>query len=386
MKNNSRLLSPKSTIPIASLWMLTLCAALLSSCLPSENKNANTQDTTWAMLPFKKLNSVNPILLASDGVFKCPILNQEVKWEEKDVFNPTAVFRNNAIYLFYRAEDKIGKHNGTSRVGLAIGGDGIHFTRMSEPILYPAEDFMKIYEWEGGIEDPRIIESDIGTYIMTYTAYDGTLARLCIASSTDLLNWVKHGPMLQGKYLDQWSKSGAIVGKQKGNKVIAEKINGKYWMYFGDTDLFMATSDDLIKWEPVEENGKFKSVLKPRKGFFDSRLVESGPYALATDKGILLLYNGMNSETDGDESLPKGAYCSGQALFSLTDPTLLIDRLNKYFLRPDQPYEMEGQINQVCFIEGLVPLNGKWFLYYGTADSKIGVAELSKSEVTHSVN
>jgi predicted GH43/DUF377 family glycosyl hydrolase len=386
MKNNSRLLLPKRTTPIASLWMLTLCAALLSSCSPSENKNANTQDTTWAMLPFKKLNSVNPILLASDGVFKCPILNQEVKWEEKDVFNPTAVFRNNAIYLFYRAEDKIGKHNGTSRVGLAMGGDGVHFTRMSEPILYPAEDFMKIYEWEGGIEDPRIIESDIGTYIMTYTAYDGTLARLCIASSTDLLNWVKHGPMLQGKYLDQWSKSGAIVGKQKGNKVIAEKINGKYWMYFGDTDLFMATSDDLIKWEPVEENGKFKSVLKPRKGFFDSRLVESGPYALATDKGILLLYNGMNSETDGDESLPKGAYCSGQALFSLSDPTLLIDRLNKYFLRPDQPYEMEGQINQVCFIEGLVPLNGKWFLYYGTADSKIGVAELSKSEVTHSVN
>ncbi len=386
MKNNSRLLLPKRTTPIASLWMLTLCAALLSSCLPSENKNANTQDTTWAMLPFKKLNSVNPILLASDGVFKCPILNQEVKWEEKDVFNPTAVFRNNAIYLFYRAEDKIGKHNGTSRVGLAIGGDGIHFTRMSEPILYPAEDFMKIYEWEGGIEDPRIIESDMGTYIMTYTAYDGTLARLCIASSTDLLNWVKHGPMLQGKYLDQWSKSGAIVGKQKGNKVIAEKINGKYWMYFGDTDLFMATSDDLIKWEPVEENGKFKSVLKPRKGFFDSRLVESGPYALATDKGILLLYNGMNSETEGDESLPKGAYCSGQALFKLSDPTLLIDRLNNYFLRPDQPYEMEGQINQVCFIEGLVPLNGKWFLYYGTADSKIGVAELSKSEVTHSVN
>jgi predicted GH43/DUF377 family glycosyl hydrolase len=35
---------------------------------------------------------------------------------------------------------------------------------------------------------------------------------------------------------------------------------------------------------------------------------------------------------------------------------------------------MEGQVNQVCFIEGMIPLNGKWFLYYGTADSKIGVA------------
>ncbi len=330
------------------------------------------------MLPFKKINEANPILQASDGVFTCPVLKQEVKWEEKDVFNPTAVVRNGAVYLFYRAEDKVGKYGGTSRVGLAIGTDGINFTRMREPVLYPAEDFMNVYEWEGGMEDPRIIENENGTYIMTYTAYDGKVARLCLASSVDLLNWTKHGLVLAGKYIDHWSKSGAIVGKQQGNKVIAEKINGKYWMYFGDTDLFMATSDDLIQWQPVEENGKLKSVLKPRKGFFDSRLVESGPYALATEKGILLLYNGMNSDTDGDTDLPKGAYCSGQALFSSTDPTLLIDRLDHYFLKPDQPYEIQGQVNQVCFIEGMVPMNGKWFLYYGTADSKIGVAVMKE--------
>jgi predicted GH43/DUF377 family glycosyl hydrolase len=367
-----------SFIRIKSVWAfcltLTLLAFVLSHCSPPDHRNEFEQDSTWALLPFKKINEANPILQASDGMFICPVLKQEVKWEEKDVFNPTAVVRNGAIYLFYRAEDTIGKYNGTSRIGLAIGSDGIHFTRMKEPILYPAEDFMKVYEWEGGMEDPRIIESESGIYIMTYTAYDGKVARLCLASSFDLLNWVKQGPVFKGKYLDQWSKSGAIVGKQKGNQVIAEKINGKYWMYFGDTDLFMATSDDLIQWEPVEEDGKLKSVLKPRKGFFDSRLVESGPYALATEKGILLLYNGMNSDTEGDPELPKGAYCSGQALFSSTDPTLLIDRLDHYFLKPDQPYETEGQVNQVCFIEGLVPLNGKWFLYYGTADSKIGVA------------
>jgi beta-1,2-mannosidase len=375
MKNNSSLISIKSVW--AFCFSLATLTFLLSSCSSPDHKNEYEQDSTWALLPFQKINAANPILEAGDGVFTCPILKQEVKWEEKDVFNPTAVVRNGAIYLLYRAEDKIGKYGGTSRIGLAMGSDGVHFSRMSEPIFFPAEDFMKIYEWEGGMEDPRIIESESGIYFMTYTAYDGKVARLCLASSFDLLNWTKHGPVLKDKYLDQWSKSGAIIGKQHGNKVIAEKINGKYWMYFGDTDLFMATSDDLIQWQPVEENGKLKSVLKPRKGFFDSRLVESGPYALATDKGILLLYNGMNSDTDGDSDLPKGAYCSGQALFSASDPTLLIDRLDHYFLRPDQPYEMEGQVNQVCFIEGLVPLNGKWFLYYGTADSKIGVATLS---------
>jgi predicted GH43/DUF377 family glycosyl hydrolase len=145
-------------------------------------------------------------------------------------------------------------------------------------------------------------------------------------------------------------------------------------MYFGDTDLFMATSVDLIHWQPVEENGNIRSVLKPRPGYFDSRLVESGPYALIQNDGILLLYNGMNKAEGGDTTLAKGAYCSGQALFALNDPTRLIERLEKNFMKPDKDYEVKGQVNQVCFIEGLVPFQEKWFLYYGTADSKIAVA------------
>ena len=359
----------------AVVFLLIALGVSLIRCSTPEHRNAFANDSTWALFPFQKINEANPILQAGTGVFKCPILQQEIKWAEKDVFNPAAVVRNGAVYLFYRAEDTIGKHNGTSRIGLAIGTDGIHFNRMFAPVLFPAEDFMKVYEWEGGIEDPRIVESEMGTYIMTYTAYDGKTARLCLASSTDLLNWTKHGLVLNDTFTNHWSKSGAIVSRQQGNRIVAEKVNGKYWMYFGDTDLFMATSDDLIQWQPVlDEKGNLKSVLKPRPGMFDSRLVESGPYALITEHGILLLYNGMNLDSGGDEYLPAGAYCSGQALFDSNDPTQLIDRMNTYFLRPDQPYETEGQVNQVCFIEGMVPFNGNWFLYYGTADSKIGVA------------
>jgi predicted GH43/DUF377 family glycosyl hydrolase len=83
----------------------------------------------------------------------------------------------------------------------------------------------------------------------------------------------------------------------------------------------------------------------------------------------------MNLDGEGrDSTINKGAYCSGQALFDANDPSKLIDRLEKNFLRPDKSYEMEGQVNQVVFIEGMVPFKGNWFLYYGTADSKIGVA------------
>ena len=107
---------------------------------------------------------------------------------------------------------------------------------------------------------------------------------------------------------------------------------------------------------------------------FDSRLVESGPYALITTNGILLLYNGMNLDKDGDPNLQPGAYCGGQALFDLKDPSKLINRLNHHFIRPDRPYEISGQVNQVCFLEGLVYFKDQWLLYYGTADSKIAVA------------
>jgi len=345
-------------------------SGLLSQC--STRPSGDNED--WSLTPFTKVDSINPILRAGENSFVCPVLHKPVQWDKKDVFNPAAVVRNGRVYLLFRAEDAIGKYAGTSRIGLAVSEDGLHFTKMKEPVLFPDEDAMKPYEWEGGIEDPRVVEREDGTYMLTYTAYDGNLARLCLATSPDLEHWTKQGLVFTGKYTDTWSKSGAIVARQSGERMIAEKINGKYWMYWGDTDLFLASSDDLIHWQAVEQEGKLTSVLKPRAGYFDSRLVESGPYAMLTEKGILLLYNGMNQDTGGDSTLAAGAYCAGQALFDPKDPAHLINRLEKNFLRPDQPYEISGQVNEVCFIEGLVHFKSKWFLYYGTADSKIGVA------------
>jgi predicted GH43/DUF377 family glycosyl hydrolase len=320
-----------------------------------------------------------------------PVRKTLVKWEAKDVFNPAAVVRNGKIYLLYRAEDSIGKPAGTSRIGLAVSNDGLTFKRYPKPVLYPENDKYKKYEWQGGTEDPRIVQNDSGTYYMTYTAYDGKTARLFIATSNDLRTWVKHGSVFNeagDKYVNMWSKSGAIVCRRVGDKFVATKINGKYWMYFGDTDIFLAHSGDLINWTPVEKskggipdsidntNGKVSllPVLKPRKGKFDSQLVESGPFALITKKGILLIYNSKNSKVNGDTLLPAGTYSAGQALFDNNNPEKLIARTQSYFIKPDKPYEITGQVNNVTFVEGLAYFKSKWFLYYGTADTKIAVA------------
>lgn len=351
---------------------LILFLLLLPGFLPAQAQ----PEKPWMLGPFQKQNAYNPILSAkTNTVFYCPIRKKDIHWEEKDVYNPTAVVRNNKVYMVYRAEDTVRSVGGTSRLGLAVSSDGIHFKRMPKPVFYPNNDPMNVYEWEGGCEDPRIVESPNGVYVMTYTAYDGDKARLCVATSRNLTDWHKQG-LAFANSRNSWSKSGAIVCKRVGSRLVAHKINGKYWMYWGDQpQLRIATSDDLLHWTPLDTAaGQPLVVAQSRPGMHDSRLIEPGPYAMLTAKGILLIYNGMNADQGGDAQLPKGAYAAGQLLFSAQDPTRLIDRSERYFIKPDQPYEIEGQVNQVVFLEGMVPFKGRWFLYYGTADSKIGVA------------
>jgi predicted GH43/DUF377 family glycosyl hydrolase len=376
--------------------MKSLFAILSISCfLCACNNNKVTQTTSsdianksWTLLPFVKVDSVNPILAPGNNSFICPVQNKKVYWEEKNVFNPAIVVRNDTLFMLYRAQDSAG----TSRIGLAYSVDGMHFTRNKEPVLYPANDAYKNYEWQGGCEDPRVTMDSAGVYYMTYTAYDGTTARLLIATSTDLLHWQKHGCVfakeMNGKYLNVWSKSGSIVSKYVDGKIVAQKINGRYWMFWGDKYIWLATSNNLINWSPVETTDQqpydsvyanhniasLKIIVSTRPNKFDCNIVESGPPAMLTDKGILLLYNGRNVKTLGDSLLPDGAYTSSQVLFDKNDPTKIIDRMDTYFMRPEKPYEITGEVNQVCFIEGLAQYKNRWWLYYGTADSKIAVA------------
>ncbi len=248
-----------------------VCLLCLLACSTGSNsakeEQKDTSDSGWALLPFIKVDSVNPVLLPdSSQMFYCPVLRRPVKWEEKDVFNPAAVVRNDTLFLLYRAEDKIGKYAGTSRIGLAWSTDGIHFTKHPVPVFYPDNDAQKKFEWEGGCEDPRIVEDETGTYFMTYTSYDGKVARLMVASSKDLYHWVKHGPVFatahNGKYSSFWSKSGSIVSRLNNGKIVAVKINGTYWMYWGDQNIWAATSDDLIHWTPVLHEAGEKPAIE----------------------------------------------------------------------------------------------------------------------------
>ena len=306
--------------------------------------------------PFEKPQQVNPVLRPNPAAtFLSPVNDSIVRWEEYATFNPAAVVRGGKVYVLYRAEDisgemQIGRH--TSRLGLAESGDGLRFTRARAPVLYPDKDAQAQLEWPGGVEDPRLIEAGDGTYVLTYTQWNRDIPRLAIATSRDLVHWTKHGP------------------------AFARAGGGKYWMYFNVPDILIATSDDLVDWTPLaDSSGRLVKVLSPRPGYFDSWLVEAGPPALLTPHGIVLLYNAGNSGEYGDPTLPSRVYTAGQALFASGNPLQLIARSDTPFLRPTEDYERTGQYPEgTTFVEGLVPFHGRWYLYYGTADSRVGVA------------
>ena len=256
-------------------------------------------------------------------------------------YNPAVVYVNGTFYMLYRAQ---ARWRGVSVIMLAVSRDGIHFRKLGKVVLYPSLR----EEMGGGCEDPRIVEVN-GTYYMTYTAYNGRVARLALAVSKDLVHWKKLGIVFPGW---GWSKSGAIL---------PIKIHGRYVMYFGDSNIWIAYSKDMVHWV----TNRSWVVLRPRPGHFDSKLVEPGPPPILTKEGILLIYNAADRE---------GRYYVGWALFSRDDPTKLIARAEKPILSPTYPWEIRGQTPNVVFATALVRVNDTWYLYYGAADTYVGVA------------
>lgn len=336
----------------------------------------------WKLGPFSRVRTEPVIRPDTHAVFDCPMRKRPVHWMAAHTFNPASVVRAGKMVVLFRAEDdpdekQIGFH--TSRLGFATSTDGRHFAIGAKPVLYPDEDSQKSSEWEGGCEDSRLCEGPDGSYYVTYTQWNRKTWRLGIASSRDLVHWTKLGSPFAGTPYEQLkTKSAAIIQKISGGRMKAAKIRGRYWMVFGENEIHLATSTDLIHWSPLEDSrGQLFVLMAPRKFHFDSGLPEVGPPPIVTGSGIVMLYNGKNSDSDADRdpALAAGTYSGGQALLDLDDPTKLLARTDKPFIRPELPFEKSGQYKAgTTFLEGLSYFRGKLFLYYGTADTYVGLA------------
>lgn len=337
----------------------------------------------WALGGFVRPPGENPIISPdTTALFTDPMSKSEIKWEINDTFNPAAAVKSNKIVVIYRAEDNTGIKIGTrtSRLGYAESKDGLHFKRKKAPVLFPADDDQKTFEWPGGCEDPRVAMTEDGTYVMLYTQWNRKVPRLATATSKDLVHWTKHGPAFQdaynGRFFNMATKSAAILTQVKNNQQVIARVNGQYFMYWGERHVYAATSTNLTDWRPLtDDKGELLILASPRQGYFDSDMTECGPPALLTDKGIVLLYNGRNHASKGDKRFAAGTYSAGQMLFDKNNPTQLIARLDVPFFRPREAFEKRGQYaSGTVFIEGLVWFKQQWHLYYGCADSRVGVA------------
>lgn len=347
---------------------------------------------SWALGGFARPAGINPIIAPdSTATFKDPMSGKTVRWEANDTFNPAAAVKGNKVILIYRSEDNSGVKisTRTSRLGYGESKDGLHFKRRSKPVLFPADDGQKEFDWPGGCEDPRIAVTEDGTYLMLYTGWNRKTPRLSTATSKDLKHWTKHGPAFQdaydGKFFNIPTKSASVLTEIKVGKQVIAKVNGQYFMYWGERHVYAATSKNLVDWSPLlNDMGELLILASPRKGYFDSDMTECGPPALITENGIILFYNGRNHGDDrGDKRFGPGSYNAGQMLFDKNEPTKLIDRLDVPFLRPMEPFEKRGQYaSGTVFIEGMAWFHQKWHLYYGCADSRVAVAIYDPNQKT----
>ncbi len=304
---------------------------------------------TFPLGPFVPYEG-NPILRPRGG-----------SWESANLYNPAALVVDDEVLLLYRAhaEDIV------SHIGLARSRDGYHFEREAEPILSPRED----YE-EFGCEDPRIAYVE-GTYYLTYTGWDRKAARLCLATSTDLRTWTRHGPLFPGfdtfATVDprghEWSKAGVIV---------PVRMQGRWWMYFGEGGLYWATSEDLIRWTPGTPDTE--PMYAPTPGSFDADLVEIGTSPVLTDNGLLVMLTNGATRTVHDDGTVDVDYRCGQIAIDPDEPTRVLARLQEPWLRPQTFEDRNGLVSNVTFVEGLVQFDGKWFAYYGQSDTTLAVA------------
>jgi len=287
---------------------------------------------------------------------------KEHPWESKSVFNPGVINLEGRVYLIYRAwgEDNI------SRLGLAVSENGFKFTeRLEEPIFEP-----KRTSEARGCEDPRLTLID-GRLYMVYTAYDGLVAQIALASIgvNDFLNhrwgaWHRHGLVFPG-FTD------------KDGTLFPERFDGRFAMLHRvDPHIWITFSSHLRCPWPRKEH---KIVAGPATGMaWDGRKIGAGAQPIKTKYGWLLITHGSNHTH---------VYRLGVMLLDLSDPRILLYRSPNSILEPTEKCEIGEPgthcVPNVVFTCGAVPREGnkemldaedEVLVYYGAADSAVAVA------------
>ena len=281
-----------------------------------------------------------------------PILEpiERNSWESHHVFNPAVIQLGGRIHIFYRAigEDAI------SRLGYASSKDGYHLDeRLSHPVFEPANSYEK-----RGCEDPRLTLLN-GKCIMTYTAY-GDIYQIGITN-------IPTENILERRW--EWGERYFPFPnmKNKNAVIFPRKINGRYVMFHRlDPDIYVAYSNDLRTWDNTT------IVMRPRADHWDCLKIGAAGPPIETDEGWLLVYHGVDHSR---------TYRLGVAIFEKENPENVLHRSNEPILEPSEDYELIGLVPNVVFSCGSIRRKDELLVYYGCADSVIGVATFNLNKI-----
>lgn len=287
-----------------------------------------------------------------------PILNREdIPYPCNTVFNAAACKFQDRYVLVLRVEDRTGH----SHLTLAYSDDGYEFSINSSPWVIPSSDpYYEIYE-RYGIEDPRVTR--IGDdYYVVYTAFGPYGPRVGIGRTRDFAHFERI--------------SLATEVDNKDAVLFPEKIKDQYVMLdrpsgMGQREgsIWITYSPDLVYW------GRARALLAPEPGWGSSKLGISTP-PLKTEHGWLSLYHGVRDTAAGR------LYRIGALLLDLKDPEKVLGYTPHFLFGPKEYYERTGDVPNVVFPCGLIlEEDGTVKMYYGAADTSIGLAEARLEDI-----
>lgn len=320
----------------------------------------------------------------------------ELGFENEGVLNPATICEGENIHLFYRAVSK----GNYSSIGYCRMKDPLTIEeRQDTPVLFPQFDYEV-----SGIEDPRITKIE-GLYYLTYTAYDGVNALGALATSMDLHKFQKRGLIVPQITYDEFKHLATVKGSinekysrynnrnllnaESNKKVLVwdknvvffpRRINEKlYFMHRIKPDIQIVAINELEElttsfWENYLIHFNDHIVLSPLHKH-EVSYIGGGCPPIETAEGWLLIYHGVHDTTKGY------VYTACAALLDKENPAKEIARLPYPLFKPEEEWELNGEVNNVCFPSGTVLVGDTLYIYYGAADERVACVSLSLSEL-----
>lgn len=289
----------------------------------------------------------------------------ESPWEGRATFNPAAIYLDEKVHILYRAFS----YKNKSIIGYASSKDGVHIDeRLPEPVYVARKVFEKRAApglW-CGCEDARLTRID-DTIYMTYTAFNGRVPRVALST-------ISVFDFIDKKW--NWSEPIVISSPSFNDKnacFLPEKIDGKFAIFHRPENyISLNFVDNLYELQNKWLDNSF-ALIKPRADKWDNTKIGISAPPIKLKEGWLLIYHGVSD--------PGHIYKVGALLLDLKDPTKVLGRTNIPLFEPEMDYELYGDVPNVVFPCGAIMLKDEIYLYYGCADSVVGVARMKVKDI-----